>query len=69
MALTQTTEHSIHQRTWLAVILVLGGMLLASRAPVPMTFIYFLLFFGHAGMINIIWCAIDMLGMVRWWGQ
>ncbi len=82
ISLTETAEHRIHQRKWLAVvILVLGGLLLAGRAPVPMAFSYFLLFFGHAGMlhqmflkrdvplflINIIWCAIDVLGMVRWW--
>ena len=84
ISLTDTAEHRIHQRKWLAVvILVLGGLLLAGRAPVPMAFSYFLLFFGHAGMlhqmylkrdvplllINIIWCAIDVLGMVRWWGS
>ena len=48
-----------------------------------MAFSYFLLFFGHAGMlhqmylkrdvplllINLIWCGIDVLGMVRWWGH
>ena len=82
--LSETAEHRIHTRKWGAVvILVLGGLLLASRAPVPMAFSYFLLFFGHAGMmhqmylkrdvplflINIIWCGIDVLGMVRWWGH
>jgi len=81
--LTETAEHRIHNRKWLAVvILVLGGLLLAGRAPVPMAFSYFLLFFGHLGMlhqmylkrdvplllINCIWCGIDMLGMYRWWG-
>ena len=84
ISLTETAEHKIHQRKWLAVvILVIGGLLLAGRAPVPMSFSYFLLFFGHAGMlhqmylkrdvplffINIIWCGIDLLGMVRWWGS
>ena len=82
--LTETAEHRIHTRKWLAVIiLVVGGLLLASKAPVPMTFSYFLLFFGHLGMlhqmylkqdhplllVNIIWCGIDMLGMIRWWGH
>ena len=84
ISLTNTAEHRIHQRKWLAVvILVVGGLLLASKAPVPMSFSYFLLSFGHAGMlhqmylkrdvplflINIIWCGIDVLGMVRWWGS
>ena len=84
VVLTDTAEHRIHQRKWLAVvILVLGGLLLAGRAPVPMAFSYFLLFFGHAGMlhqmflkrdvplllINAIWCGIDLLGMYRWWGS
>lgn len=84
VTLTDTEEHKIHTRKWWAVIiLVLGGLLLAGRAPVPMTFSYFLLFFGHAGMlhqmykkrdmplfiINVIWCGIDLLGMYRWWGN
>ena len=84
ISLTTTAEHRIHQRKWAAVvILVIGGLLLAGRAPVPMTFSYFLLFFGHAGMlhqmylkrdvplflVNIIWCLIDALGMYRWWGN
>jgi hypothetical protein len=84
ISLTETAEHRIHQRKWAAVvILVIGGLLLAGRAPIPMTFSYFLLFFGHAGMlhqmylkrdvplflVNIIWCLIDALGMVRWWGN
>ena len=84
ISLSHTQEHSIHQRKWAAVvILVIGGLLLAGRAPVPMAFSYFLLFFGHAGMlhqmylkrdvplfiINIIWCGIDVLGMMRWWGH
>jgi hypothetical protein len=83
ISLSHTQEHRIHQRKWVAVvILVIGGLLLAGRAPVPMAFSYFLLFFGHAGMlhqmylkrdvplfiINIIWCGIDVLGMMRWWG-
>ena len=82
--LTETAEHRIHTRKWMAVvILVVGGLLLASKAPIPMSISYFLLFFGHAGMlhqmylkqdhplllVNIIWCGIDMLGMIRWWGH
>jgi hypothetical protein len=84
ISLSHTAEHRIHQRKWVAVmILVVGGLLLASRAPVPMTFSYFLLFFGHAGMVhqmylkqdvplfivNIIWLGVDALGMVRWWNH
>jgi hypothetical protein len=84
ISLSHTAEHRIHQRKWAAVvILVIGGLLLASRAPVPMSFSYFLLFFGHAGMVhqmylkrdvplfivNIIWLGVDALGMVRWWNH
>jgi hypothetical protein len=83
ISLSETAEHRIHQRKWLAVvILVIGGVLLASRAPVPMTLSYLLLFFGHLGMlhqmylkqdvplfiVNVIWCGVDVLGMYRWWG-
>lgn len=84
ISLTETLEHRVHQRKWLAVmILVLGGVLLASRAPVPMSFSYFLLLFGHLGMVhqmylkkdapllavNIIWVIVDVLGVIRWWGR
>lgn len=83
ISLSETAEHRIHQRKWTAVvILVLGGVLLASRAPVPMSLSYCLLLFGHLGMVhqmylkqdvpllvvNIIWVLIDGLGMHRWWG-
>ena len=84
ISLTHTAEHRIHRRKWAAVIiLVIGGLLLASRAPVPISFSYFLLFFGHAGMVhqmylkrdvplfivNVIWLGVDALGMVRWWNH
>lgn len=84
ISLSNTQEHQIHQRKWAAVIiLVIGGLLLASRAPIPMAFSYSLLFFGHAGMmhqmylkhdiplfiVNIIWLGVDVLGMMRWWGH
>ena len=84
ISLSETAEHRIHQRKWTAVvILVIGGLLLASRAPVPMSFSYFLLLFGHLGMVhqmylkkdapllavNIIWVIVDVLGVIRWWGR
>lgn len=64
------------------MLLVLGGVLLASRAAVPMSFSYLLLLLGHLGMlhqmylkhdvplfvVNIIWVFIDILGIYRWWG-
>ena len=53
ITLSDTAEHRIHQRKWWAIlILVVGGLLLASRISVPMSFSYTLLFFGHAGMLH-----------------
>jgi hypothetical protein len=84
LTLSETAEHQIHTRKWFAVvILVIGGLLLAGRAPVPMSFSYTLLFFGHAGMlhqmylkrdvplaiVNVIWLGVDLLGFIRWWGM
>jgi len=80
--LTDTAEHRIHTRKWWAIlILIVGGLLLAGRAPVPMSLSYTLLFFGHAGMlhgfwekrdypmviVNVVWLGVDGLGFIRWW--
>ena len=80
--LTAEQEQIIHQRKWMAVILmIIGGILLAGRVPIPMSFSYLFLLFGHLGMlhqmylkqdapllvVNMIWVMIDVLGMYRWW--
>jgi hypothetical protein len=80
--LTAEQEQIIHQRKWMAVILmIIGGILLAGRVPIPMSVSYVFLLFGHLGMlhqmylkqdapllvVNMIWVMIDVLGMYRWW--
>lgn len=82
--LTQTGEHRVVRRKWWAVgLLIVGGMALAGRLPVPLWIPYVLLFFGHGGMlhsfwekrdmsmtmVNAVWLVIDTLGIVRWSGH
>lgn len=79
--LTETQEHKIVKRKWWAVILlIIGGIMLAGKLPVPLFIPYVLFFFGHGGMlhsfyekhdipmviVNLVWVLIDMLGMYRW---
>ena len=79
--LTETGEHRIHRRKWWAIlILILGGIMLAGKLPVPYSLSYALLLFGHLGMlhtfydkrdipmmvVNGVWVIIDMIGMYRW---
>jgi hypothetical protein len=81
VTLSETAEHKIHTRKWWAiVILVLGGIMLAGRLPVPYTLAYLFLLFGHLGMlhtffdkrdipmmvVNAVWVVIDVVGMYRW---
>ena len=81
VSLSDTEEHRIHQRKWWAIsILVIGGIMLAAKLPIPFFIAYILLFFGHAGMfhsfwdkrdvpmmvVNLVWMIIDFVGMIRW---
>ena len=84
ITLSETAEHRLPTRKWWAIlILIMGGLLLAGRAPVPMSFSYTLLFFGHAGMlhsfwekrdypmviVNLVWLGVDVVGCIRWWNM
>jgi hypothetical protein len=84
ITLSETAEHKLHTRKWWAIlILIMGGLLLAGRAPVPMSVSYTLLFFGHAGMlhsfwekrdypmviVNLVWLGVDVVGCIRWWNM
>ena len=79
--LTETAEHRIHRRKWWAIlILIVGGVMLAGKLPVPYSLAYLLLLFGHLGMlhtfwekrdipmmvVNAVWVLIDTIGMYRW---
>ena len=79
--LTETAEHRIHRRKWWAIlILIVGGVMLAGKLPVPYSLAYLLLLFGHLGMlhtfwekrdipmmvVNAVWVLIDAIGMYRW---
>jgi hypothetical protein len=79
--LTDTEEHKIVKRKWWAVVLlIIGGIILAGRLPVPQSVPFVFFFFGHMGMIhsffkkydypmllvNIAWVVIDIIGFVRW---
>ena len=81
ITLTETEEHRIVKRKWWAVIiLIVGGIMLAGRLPVPLFIPYLLFFFGHGGMlhsfylkkdypmalVNGVWLLIDITGMIRW---
>ena len=81
VTLTDTGEHRIHRRKWWAItILILGGIMLAGKLPVPYSLAYGLLLLGHLGMlhtfydkrdvpmmvVNGVWVLIDMIGMYRW---
>lgn len=84
ITLSDTAEHRIHTRKWWAIlILVVGGVMLAGRLPIPFSIAYALLFFGHAGMlhsfwekkdnpmvlVNLVWLVIDAVGMYRWFNH
>jgi hypothetical protein len=84
ITLSETAEHRIHTRKWWAiVILIIGGVMLAGRLPLPYSLAYFLLLFGHLGMlhtfydkrdipmmvVNAVWVVIDALGFIRWWNM
>jgi len=79
--LSETQEHKIVKRKWWAVILlILGGIILAGKLPVPLFIPYVLFFFGHGGMlhsfyekhdypmmiVNGVWILIDLIGIYRW---
>lgn len=80
--LTDTAEHRIIKRKWWAVILlIVGGIILAGKLPLPLYIPYVLFLFGHAGMlhsfilkhdipmtiVNGVWMIIDMIGIYRWY--
>jgi len=80
--LSEHMELKITKRKWWAVILlVIGGVMLAGRLPVPMWLPYIFFFFGHGGLlhsfydkrdvsmtiVNAFWILIDIIGMIRWW--
>lgn len=84
IALTQTGEHRVVKRKWWAVsLLIVGGVILAGRLPLPLWIPYVLFFFGHGGMlhsfwekrdipmsiVNAVWILIDTLGALRWSGH
>jgi hypothetical protein len=84
VSLSETAEHRIHTRKWWAiVILVVGGVMLAGKLPVPYSLAYLLLLFGHLGMlhtfydkrdipmmvVNAVWVLIDAIGMYRWFNH
>jgi len=79
--LSETQEHKIVKRKWWAVILlIIGGIILAGKLPVPLFIPYVLFFFGHGGMlhsfyekhdipmviVNSVWLLIDIIGVIRW---
>jgi len=79
--LTETQEHKIVKRKWWAVVLlIIGGIMLAGKLPVPLFIPYVLFFFGHGGMlhsfyekhdipmvmVNFVWLLIDITGVIRW---
>lgn len=79
-SLSHTTEQRIVKRKWYAaILLIIGGVLLAGRLPVPGFLPFSLFLLGHLGMahqmflkrdhplllVNVIWVMIDILGIVR----
>jgi hypothetical protein len=83
VVLTETQEHRIVKRKWWAVVLlIIGGIILAGKLPLPLSIPYVLFFFGHGGMlhsfymkrdipmviVNSVWLMIDMIGAYRWMG-
>lgn len=84
VTLTETEEHLIVKRKWWAVtLLIIGGIILAGRLPLPLSIPYILFFFGHGGMlhsfylkrdipmviVNFVWLLIDTIGAYRWLGS
>lgn len=84
VSLTHTDEHRLVKRKWWAVVLlIIGGLLLATKAPVPLSIPYIFFFFGHGGMlhsfyikrdtpmviVNLVWLFIDIVGTIRWFGS
>lgn len=81
ISLSETQEHIIVRRKWWAVgLLIIGGIILAGRLPLPQWIPYVFFFFGHGGMlhsfynkkdypmviVNLVWLLIDMVGVIRW---
>jgi hypothetical protein len=79
--LSHTEEHRLVKRKWWAVVLlIIGGLILAGKMPVPLFIPYIFFFFGHAGMlhsfwykrdipmvmVNAVWLCIDLIGTIRW---
>ena len=79
--LSLTDEHKVVKRKWWAVaLLIIGGVILAGKLPLPLFIPYVFFFFGHGGMlhsfwnkrdipmviVNGVWLCIDILGVVRW---
>lgn len=79
--LTETQEHAIVKRKWWAVfLLIVGGIILAGKLPLPLWIPYVFFFFGHGGMlhsfynkrdypmviVNLVWILIDIVGVIRW---
>ena len=79
--LSETDEHKLVKRKWWAVILlIIGGIILAGKLPLPLFIPYVFFFFGHGGMlhsfwnkrdmpmviVNAVWLCIDMVGIIRW---
>ena len=58
--LTETEEHKIVKRKWWAVVLlIIGGIILAGRLPVPLWIPYAFFFFGPAGQLADIGTGFD----------
>lgn len=81
ITLSETQEHRLVKRKWWAVVLlIIGGIILAGRLPLPLWIPYALFFFGHGGMlhsfynkrdipmviVNFVWLLIDITGIIRW---
>lgn len=80
-SLTDTEEHAIVKRKWWAVmLLIIGGIILAGKLPIPLFIPYVFFFFGHGGMlhsfikkhdypmviVNAVWILIDIIGTIKW---
>lgn len=81
ISLSETQEHRLVKRKWWAVaLLIVGGIILAGKLPLPLWIPYAFFFFGHGGMlhsfynkrdvpmviVNFVWLLIDIIGIIRW---
>lgn len=81
ISLSETQEHRLVKRKWWAVtLLIVGGIILAGKLPLPLWIPYAFFFFGHGGMlhsfynkrdvpmviVNFVWLLIDITGIIRW---